>query len=104
MYKTGLPAGRKPATRRAIAGFCALTVGVLGWLNAVPGTHEPTASATVASAAAGDDDKTAPARAKASGERVELLRKRTDSEQTFANPDGTYTLEQSNVPVRTEKD
>jgi hypothetical protein len=104
MSKRGLPAGRKAATRRALAGVCALSVGVLGWLNAIPGTHESVASATVASATAGNDDKTAPERAKASGERVELLGKRTDFEQTFANPDGTYTLEQSNVPVRTEKD
>lgn len=102
MYNTGLPAGRRATTRRAIAGVCALTVGVLGWLNVTPGTQDQVAVAAPTSAVS--DDKTAAARAKASGERVELLGKRTETEQTFANPNGTFTLEQSNMPVRTRKD
>jgi hypothetical protein len=32
-------------------------------------------------------------RAAALGERVEVLQKRTEVSQTFANPDGTFTLE-----------
>lgn len=87
-----------------VAGVCALTVGVLGWLNAVPGAPEQVATATTSSTSAASDDRTATTRAKASGERVEQLGKRTETEQTFANPDGTFTLEQSNEPVRTKKD
>ncbi|WP_460664952.1 LamG-like jellyroll fold domain-containing protein [Kribbella swartbergensis] len=32
-----------------------------------------------------------------------MLEKRTETSQTFANPDGTFTLEQSNIPVRTRR-
>ncbi|WBQ07543.1 LamG-like jellyroll fold domain-containing protein [Kribbella sp. CA-293567] len=102
MYRRTLPTGRRAGTRRAIAAVCALSLGVLGWLSATPGTKDQTAAAAPTSAAA--DDKSATTRAKASGQRVEVLRKRTESEQTFANPDGTFVLEQSNVPVRTKKD
>ncbi len=42
--------------------------------------------------------------AEESGERVEVIDKRTETAQTFANPDGTFTLEQSNMPVRMERD
>lgn len=34
------------------------------------------------------------------GQRVEVTSERTATETTFANPDGTYTLEQSSAPVR----
>lgn len=34
---------------------------------------------------------------------VEVLSKRTETSQTFANPDGTFTLKQSSQPVRTKK-
>ncbi|MCX5527468.1 hypothetical protein OG342_32200 [Streptomyces bobili] len=41
------------------------------------------------------------AEAKASGDRVEVARERTETKSVFANPDGsTFTLEQSAVPVR----
>jgi hypothetical protein len=38
--------------------------------------------------------------ARASGRRVELLSDRTETSQTFVNPSGTLTLEESVVPVR----
>lgn len=90
MYGWSLPAGRKSSTRRALAAACALAVGVTGWLTAVPGTDH--AAATPASTVAGGDSPSK--QAKASGERVEVLDKRTETAQTFANPDGTFTLEQ----------
>src|SRR5262245_50586073 len=38
--------------------------------------------------------------ARTSGRRVELLPERTETSQTFVNPSGTLTLEESVVPVR----
>ncbi|WP_406358625.1 hypothetical protein [Streptomyces sp. NBC_00658] len=38
--------------------------------------------------------------AAASGEPVEVTAERTEYTQTFANPDGTYTLKQATSPQR----
>jgi Concanavalin A-like lectin/glucanases superfamily len=46
---------------------------------------------------------TAAAAARASGHRVEVTDRTTPSQRVFANPDGTYTLEQSVVPVRVRR-
>ncbi|MET9274464.1 LamG-like jellyroll fold domain-containing protein [Kribbella sp. NPDC003557] len=71
----------------------------MAWLVAGPAEARP---ATVA--AAGGATKDSPSQqATATGERVEVLQKRTETSQVFANPDGTYTLEQSNVPVRAKR-
>ncbi|CAM5723079.1 hypothetical protein SANTM175S_08231 [Streptomyces antimycoticus] len=43
-------------------------------------------------------------RAAASGEPVEVTAQRAEYSQTFANPDGTFTLEQSSVPQRVRAD
>lgn len=45
---------------------------------------------------------TASERAAATGEPVEILSERTERSQLFANPSGTFTLEQSTMPVRVE--
>jgi hypothetical protein len=42
-------------------------------------------------------------RAGASGKRVEVLGRRTERGQTFANPDGTFTTKEYAQPVRTRK-
>ncbi|AWW43578.1 hypothetical protein ADL00_04795 [Streptomyces sp. AS58] len=48
-----------------------------------------------------DSPKLSPAeRAAASGEPVEVTAQRTEYSQTFANPDGTYTLKQATAPER----
>lgn len=55
-------------------------------------------------AVAGSDEESAQAQAVESGERVEVVDKRTDRETVYANPDGsTFTLEKSIVPVRVSK-
>jgi hypothetical protein len=51
-----------------------------------------------------DVTKSATQRAADSGQPVELVEKRTEMAKTFANPDGTFTLEQSAVPVRKKRD
>ncbi|MEV8378122.1 LamG-like jellyroll fold domain-containing protein [Kribbella sp. NPDC056861] len=50
------------------------------------------------------ESQSASKRAVASKQRVEVVEKRTEMARTFANPDGSFTLEQSNVPVRTKRD
>ncbi|WP_417234383.1 DNRLRE domain-containing protein [Arthrobacter sp.] len=50
------------------------------------------------------DGVSAQVTAKATGHRVEDLSQRTDMEQVFANPDGTWTSEASNVVRFAEKD
>jgi hypothetical protein len=98
MYGWDLSAGRKSGTRRLVAGFCALAVGVFGSLVVQAAHADPV---TVASAVGGESPTQ---RAKATGQRVEVIEKRSEVEQTFANPDGTFTLEQTNIPVRVKRD
>jgi hypothetical protein len=81
-----------------VAGICAVAAGLIGWL-VVPTTSRPAAAVT----ASAKSEESPGEQAKASGERVEILDKRTEDSRTFANPDGTFTLEQSAVPVRTRK-
>jgi hypothetical protein len=100
MYRWDLSSARGSIARRAIAVVCALAVGFVGSVAFESGDRAPAA----ATPPAVSDDQSASKRAATSGERVEILEKRTETAQTFANPDGTFTLEQSNVPVRTERD
>ncbi len=99
MYGRGLSGGSRSAARRTVAGVCAVAAGLMGWLVVTPTSSQP-AAAVAAAPSAG---KTPVEQAKASGERVEVLAQRTEDSQTFANPDGTFTLEQSSVPVRTRR-
>lgn len=48
-------------------------------------------------------DAAAARRAGESGKRVEVLGRRTERSQTFANPDGTFTAKEFAEPVRTRK-
>ncbi|MFC9692914.1 hypothetical protein ACFTSF_30470 [Kribbella sp. NPDC056951] len=96
----GVPSGK----RRVVAGVCVLAAGVSSWLSAVPGNEQSAGAVPVAAAPAAMDQSASSRQAKATGTRVEVLGKRTEMAQTFANPDGTFTLEQSNIPVRTKKD
>lgn len=101
MYGRTLPSGRRSAKKRTVAGVCALAVGVLGWLIPLPNAEQPAVAVPLS---APNDDQGASARAATSGQRVEVIGKRSETARTFANPDGTFTLEQSNVPVRLERD
>jgi hypothetical protein len=94
---------RYSGKKRAVAGVCAMAVGVLGWLTAAPDTGQAAAAAPVVKEKV-DGEQSASRRAVASKKRVEVMEKRTEMARTFANPDGTFTLEQSNIPVRTRRD
>jgi hypothetical protein len=52
----------------------------------------------------GTERAAAQAQAAATGQRVEVLGERSESGQVFANPDGSFTAEQSMVPVRVRRD
>ncbi|MBB6570712.1 LamG domain-containing protein [Kribbella sandramycini] len=75
-----------------------LTVGLFGALVIQP----VQAQSTVPSNASTQDESPSK-RAKSSGQRVEVLEKRTETSQTFANPDGSFTLEQHSLPVRMKR-
>lgn len=66
---------------------------------APPAAAVPTAPTEASGAAA----ETPSEQAARTGVRVEVPEKTTESEQVFANPDGTFTLEASAVPVRARK-
>ncbi|MFC7219667.1 LamG domain-containing protein [Streptomyces polyrhachis] len=57
-------------------------------------------AASAASLTSAPTELSASALAADSGERVEVVTLRDESAQTFANPDGTFTLEQATVPQR----
>lgn len=61
-----------------------------------------TTSAVAASEARPGAEALASEKAAASGEPVEIIERRTERSQLFANPSGTFTLEQSTLPMRVE--
>ncbi len=83
------------AARRAVAGASAAAIVAVSLvlLPVAPAGALPGAQAMSASE-----------RAAASGEPVEVTAQRAEYSQTFANPDGTFTLEQSSVPQRVRAD
>ncbi|WP_330172670.1 LamG domain-containing protein [Streptomyces sp. NBC_01498] len=79
-------------------------------MGAAPGAlASPAAPAAPAAVADVEDgagaEESALAAAKRTGEPVEVVEKRSERSTVFANPDGmSFTLEESNVPVRVAKD
>ncbi|GIM97590.1 discoidin domain-containing protein [Paractinoplanes toevensis] len=88
--------------RPAIAALVLLTVTAGLFAPSAPAAAAPAAAAPAAAScpAAVPDPARAMARARACGVRVELLGRRSERDQVFANPNGTYTLETSAVPRR----
>lgn len=80
---------------------------VIGGLLAVGGLQAGPVAAVApppATAPAKKPEATAAQRAVASGEPVEVVEKRTETSKNFANPDGSFTLQQSAEPVRKKRD
>ncbi|MEH1129789.1 carboxypeptidase regulatory-like domain-containing protein [Micromonospora sp. CPCC 206061] len=90
--------------RRIVSGLSGIAVvaSALVVLPA-PGSAAPAATPQPSCADAKQDAAAAAQTAEACGRRVEILADRTESSQTFANPDGTGTLEQTAQPVRVRK-
>ncbi|ARX86002.1 hypothetical protein SMD44_05471 [Streptomyces alboflavus] len=80
-----------------------LAAGVTGLpaATAAPSERPPAATEKAPRAAFTDDEATR--RADASGKRIEVLGRRTERGQAFANPDGTFTVKEFAQPVRTRK-
>ncbi|WP_239590020.1 LamG-like jellyroll fold domain-containing protein [Streptomyces aureoverticillatus] len=79
-----------------------LAVVVAGLPAAAAPDERPSAATSPAPRTALTDDA-ALQRSDESGKRVEVLGRRTERSQTFANPDGTLTVKQYAQPVRTRK-
>lgn len=76
----------------ALAG--ALSLSLLGpWLNPLPASAQPAVQQQETGDLSRPDSVSASLTALSSGRSVEDLSQRTESTQTFANPDGTWTLE-----------
>ncbi|WP_318215948.1 VCBS repeat-containing protein [Streptomyces sp. SCL15-6] len=62
--------------------------------------REPVESAPAAAPGAPLDETAAMREARGTGKRVEATARRTTHDTTYANPDGTFTLDQATAPVR----
>src|SRR4051794_39643587 len=91
-----------PAHRRRLAFLASLSVLVAGLvaLPAKPGAAAPTAAVPRACVAEQPTVAAATTMTRMCGKRVEVLDRRSEVAQTFVNPDGTQTLEESIEPVR----
>ncbi|WP_173080800.1 LamG-like jellyroll fold domain-containing protein [Phytohabitans rumicis] len=94
-----MPKWTDPDVRRARRSWLLAVVMVVASTVALP----PARTAVAAPAARVIGEAEARAEAVASGGRVEATALRTERQQVFANPDGSFTLEQSVVPVRVRR-
>lgn len=78
------------------------TAVILGGTPVVAIATDTAPAGTENTPAVTEAEATAFARAAATGERVEILQKRTEDELVFANPDGTLTSETSAQPQRVQ--
>ena len=93
------------------AGFSCALVAVIGWGSAGVAVAEPTGgrvgSTPPPAAAAGSGpssaDAAAAARARATGAPVEVVSRRSPTEQVFARPDGNLSATVSARPVRVQR-
>ncbi|MFD9790421.1 FG-GAP-like repeat-containing protein [Streptomyces sp. NPDC059070] len=86
----GRPRRRVPAFTTAVA----LAAGALGL------SLGPSASADVTQPPSGTESNKAVAEAKRTGTSVEIVGRRTETDDVWANPDGSLTANRSLVPVR----
>ncbi|GAA4905986.1 FG-GAP-like repeat-containing protein [Streptomyces coeruleoprunus] len=81
----------------------ALSAGMVTLSPAVASAAENTTAGSSDSAAqdpARADIDAAVKKAADTGERVEIVSERTETDETFANPDGTFTVERALIPIR----
>lgn len=85
-------------------GYWGIMSFARAWLSAVcVALVGLTVVSTMVPASAGTPVNTPAARATGTDERVELLERRTETSQMFANPSGTVTLEQHNQPIHVRR-
>ncbi|WP_284581614.1 FG-GAP-like repeat-containing protein [Streptomyces sp. 2P-4] len=87
----------------ALVTTLALTVGLIGVAPVAAAAGETgKTTGTEGAAAAGEGNKAA-VEAKRTGKPVEIVGQRTETDEVWANPDGTFTAERALVPVRVRK-
>jgi hypothetical protein len=96
--RLGRSEGRVLSLRRVGASVLALAVAVAG--ITIPSDPVQAAPRPVTAAVTKDPAVAASKEAAASGEPVEVKASRDEYSQTFANPDGTFTLSESAAPQR----
>jgi hypothetical protein len=96
-----MPAGHRATTRtRLPSALLAVPLLVLFTLVVLPAAAAHAAPKPRACIAEQPTEAAATAMTRTCGARVEVLSERTEVAQTFVNPDGTQTLEESIEPVR----
>jgi hypothetical protein len=89
--------------RLAVAVILLLGVGGMAGTGAAHAASAPESAATPIPVAEKSAEEVALAAAKESGAPVEVATKTTETQQVFANPSGTFTVEQSSGPVRVRR-
>ena len=79
------------------------TMVLLSVTLASPGQAAPSGPDGAAGAAEQSAEEAASVAAEASGERVEVVASRTESQQVYANPDGSFTMELTTGPTLVPK-
>ncbi|MVO83526.1 DNRLRE domain-containing protein [Streptomyces sp. p1417] len=87
----------------AVTSVLAAGVSGLSTATAVPVERSSAKAAAGAAPRTALTDDAAARRADESGKRVEVIGRRSERAQTFANPDGTFTVKEFAQPVRTWK-
>ncbi|OKK21864.1 hypothetical protein AMK16_00930 [Streptomyces sp. CB00455] len=93
-------AGRPRIRASALVTALALTAGLVAVVPAAAVGGQSVPPAGTETAAARDEAARAAAEARRTGKPVEILGQRTETDDIWANPDGTKTANRSLVPVR----
>nr|WSX53701.1 FG-GAP-like repeat-containing protein [Streptomyces sp. NBC_00974] len=92
--------GRQGPRASALVTTLALTVGLVGAGSAADAAGQSGIFAGKQTAPAPSEAEKAASEAKRTGKPVEIVGQRTETNDTWANPDGTLTANRSLVPVR----
>ncbi|MFJ3926558.1 FG-GAP-like repeat-containing protein [Streptomyces sp. NPDC090022] len=99
----GPPSRRAPVFILATA-LVATLVGAIPAAAADPAGSAAKSAEPASTAAKADAAATASADAKRTGKRVEVVAQRSEDEEVWANPNGTFTSEKSVLPTRVHRD
>lgn len=106
--RSGRQATRRTLIRRtaAVTVIAVATTGAGLWPTSAMAATAPAKAAIAAPAPviSRPDAVSAVMAARKQGRRVEVTNNRTETSTTYANPDGTFTMEQSQQPVRVKSD
>ncbi|MEU2117129.1 FG-GAP-like repeat-containing protein [Streptomyces sp. NPDC016459] len=95
---------RRRSRRPVVAVVAATATAILGTAVVPQPTAEAAPAAALTASPPPTPEETASKQAKETGKRVEVLARRTETSQLFANPSGGYTEDQYVLPRWTRKD